>query len=51
VIVVWIGGDGLILLENDPELILKWSTTQMGIKVQCAVMEEDVWLLCQKIKK
>jgi diaminopimelate epimerase len=38
-----IGGDGLILLEMTLRLILKWCITiQMGIKVPCAVMEEDV---------
>jgi hypothetical protein len=38
----WIGGDGLILLENDPEVDFKMvTTTQMG-KSTCVVMEEDV---------
>jgi hypothetical protein len=43
-----ISGDGLILLENDPNLILKWCiTTQMEVKAPVET-EEDVWWLRQK---
>jgi diaminopimelate epimerase len=46
-----IGGDGLILLENDPNLILKWCiTTQMEVKALCVETEEDVWWLSLKLK-
>jgi hypothetical protein len=32
------------LLENDPNLILKWCiTTQMEVKALCVETEEDVW--------
>jgi hypothetical protein len=39
------------LLENDPNLILKWCiTTQMEVKALCVETEEDVWCFLKKLK-
>jgi diaminopimelate epimerase len=43
-------GDGLILLENDPESDFKMVYYNSDVKALCVETEEDVWWFRQKIK-